>query len=126
MYRCKSATASIPKDPRVRPEQDKRYVGKAWRATAALVKRQNPICQRLLDDGRGGVEQCHNPSTLVHHHNSPKNRPELFTAIYDADGGSNLIALCPHCHSDAEGTLGVWVEGRDFVRTRYKKPSFSF
>jgi hypothetical protein len=124
MYRCKSATASIPKEPRSNSTEDKWYKGRAWRLVSALVRSFNPICQRLLDDGRGGMERCHNPSTLVHHHNSPKQRPDLFASIFDKEGGSNLIALCSHCHTDAEGTVGVWLEGRDFARTFYKKPSF--
>ena len=104
-------------------------LGRAWSGTSKRVRSQNPICQRILNVGLYKNEQCHSPAVLVHHHHSPRNRPDLFLKVYDENGKSNLIALCAGCHIDSEGTDGMdgvlWVEGIDFVRTEYAPFSVS-
>jgi len=92
-----------------------KYNSAAWRRTSDTVRKHNPMCQKL-DEHR---QQCRYPATLVHHVHGSMTRPDLFYAIYDTEGRSNLVALCLHCHPPTEGTED-WQEGRDFVRTAYR------
>jgi hypothetical protein len=80
-------------------------LGRAWMWTSRLVRSANPICQKIVNG-----EQCTNPSTLVHHLQSPRSRPELFLSV------KNLVALCDSCHVPDDGTP-EWVEGVHFVKT---------
>jgi 5-methylcytosine-specific restriction endonuclease McrA len=107
-----------PREEAPLTETDKRYKTTAWTWLSKLVRSQNPICQRIRDDGRG-PEQCRYASRMVHHHHSPKDRPDLMLSVYDEAGSSNLVALCLQCHNDSPGTFGTWIEGRDFVRTNF-------
>lgn len=104
---------------------DKRYTTGPWPKVSEAVRRQNPICQKILNTGLYRNEQCHAPATLVHHHHSPDKFPHLFLRVYDDEGHSNLMALCDQCHVDNAGTDGsdgvLWVEGIDFVRTEFKQ-----
>lgn len=93
---------------RVRDEIDRMYQRARWKKTRWLFLSNNPVCQRIHR-----AEQCQNPSTLVHHLLSPRNRPDLFTEP------TNLCALCAHCHPDSEGTP-EWVEGKDYVKTEFR------
>jgi 5-methylcytosine-specific restriction endonuclease McrA len=94
---------------------DKKYTVGAWPKLSNVMRRLNPVCQRIPNAGlyKAG-EQCHSPSSLVHHLISPRQRPELFLVP------SNLVCLCEQCHPDAEGTPD-WVEGKDYVKTELPK-----
>jgi hypothetical protein len=69
-----------------------------WYRTARWVRfrewflRNNPICQRIVSGKR-----CERIATLLHHHKSPREYPELFL---DAD---NCAALCADHHHAHEG-----------------------
>lgn len=90
---------------------DKRYKTTAWKRLSQVMRRLNPICQRIPATGlyKPG-EQCHAPAALVHHIISPRQRPDLFLVP------SNLICSCEQCHPDTEGTPD-WVVGKDYVAT---------
>jgi hypothetical protein len=74
-----------------------------WRKFRELVLQLNPQCQRLVEDwsASGGhypeLVQCKNQATDVHHFESPRQRPALFTVM------SNVAALCKHCHHKNQG-----------------------
>ncbi len=89
---------------------DKFYKSGPWPKLSQVMRRLNPVCQRILNAGLYKNEQCHNASALTHHIVSPKQRPEL--ALVPA----NLICLCEHCHPTEQGTPG-WVVGKDYVAT---------
>ncbi|HUE57103.1 MAG TPA: hypothetical protein VMO76_14815 [Candidatus Udaeobacter sp.] len=75
-----------------------------------LIRRLNPVCQRIVDNPFGGREQCHSPSAMVHHKIAPTvDAAQFFRA-------SNLIALCDACHGHMEGTP-EWTAGADYVET---------
>jgi hypothetical protein len=111
-----SAVANQVREPRVRFGVDQRYRTPAWTWLSKVMRALNPVCQRLHLDGYGKLEQCRNPSGLVHHIISPKQDPSLFLVP------SNLICLCEHDHDDSEGTPD-WVAGVDFVETILPKGS---
>ena len=84
------------------------YTRAPWPNFRLIVLRQNPICARIIGD-----RQCEHPSTLVHHLQSPRVRPDLFV------DPKNVVALCEHCHLPDEGTPW-WVEGKDYVKTVFR------
>lgn len=86
------------------------YSRAPWPSFRETLKKHNPICQRIGDRG-----QCHNPATLVHHLQSPRDRPDLFVVP------ANCVALCAHCHPTSEGTPH-WRVGVDYVPTRFEMP----
>lgn len=55
---------------------------------SAMVRKYNPICQRILENGK----QCTHPSTIVHHLIDWRKKPEQF---YD---WTVLVACCADCH----------------------------
>jgi hypothetical protein len=83
-----------------------------WEKCAVLHKNRNPICQRVLRDGR----QCTNAVWLVHHLQSPRQRPDLFLVF------TNFVSLCEHCHPTSEGTPD-WQPGTDFVPSVIESPT---
>jgi hypothetical protein len=85
-------------------------LGAAWISTSKLMRRLNPVCQKIVNDGLYRNEQCHNPAALVHHLVSPRQDPKLFLVA------SNLVALCAHCHPPDDGTPW-WKVGVDYVAT---------
>jgi 5-methylcytosine-specific restriction endonuclease McrA len=93
---------------------DKRYVQGAWPKLSRVMRRLNPVCQRILNVGSYRNEQCHNAAALVHHLIAPQERPELFLQP------TNLVALCFSCHPDTPGTPN-WVVGKDYVETELPK-----
>jgi hypothetical protein len=65
------------------------YDSYRWRVkTSPLVRKCNPVCQRILDDGK----QCEKPSEIVHHLIDPTRNPKL------AHDWSNLVATCATHH----------------------------
>jgi hypothetical protein len=101
---------------RTRDQVRKLYNSREWSGGVGIqpnVLMRNAQCQRLINGKR-----CWNGSTLVHHRISPRVRPDLFSAVFDENGISNLIALCRDCHPNTEGTP-EWREGIDFVRTEF-------
>ena len=80
---------------RQQDEVSKWYRTARWARFRSWFLRQNPICQRIVDDVR-----CECIATLVHHRKSPRQFPELFT---DAD---NTIALCDRHHHGHDGDVG--------------------
>lgn len=88
----------------------KRYASAAWEKLSACMRRHNPICQRILNEGSYRNEQCHNASVLAHHLLGTRSRPDLFFV------SSNLVCLCLQCHPDTDGTP-QWAEGVDYVKT---------
>ncbi|MGA2647815.1 MAG: hypothetical protein ABSF15_24205 [Candidatus Sulfotelmatobacter sp.] len=94
---------------------DKKYDTARWRFNfRPKVLEQNFQCQKLI-----GFDQCTNLSTVVHHLISPRVRVDLmFTP-------SNVVALCSACHPGGECGTPEWVEGRDYVKTVYKLPTFN-
>lgn len=114
----KTPTAKVPGGtPTARQNGgDPRYQSTAWKRLSQVMRRLNPVCQRILNVGGYKNEQCHNPAALVHHYHGAISRPDLFFTA------SNLIAICFSCHVDTDGTDGVngaplWVEGKDYVAT---------
>jgi hypothetical protein len=84
-----------------------------------LLKGANPTCQKL----EHGV-QCTNVSQITHHMHG-RGRPDLFFSVYDKEGKSSLVALCRVHHPSSDGTMH-WIEGKDFVRTRWTlTPTFA-
>lgn len=77
-----------------------------WRWLSKTVIQANPICQ-AIDPETG--EQCHNPSSIVHHLVAPEECWESRNVV------SNLCALCPAHH--AGGARGDNAR-LDYVPTR--------
>ena len=113
-FYCAKHTEAPPPSQRVRDAVDKMYDTARWATFRAWMLMQNPICQRIVKG-----EQCHNPSSVVHHLISPRQRPDLFT------DPRAVTCLCPTCHDASEGTP-TWRPGVDFVPTRFSPPSLSF
>lgn len=91
-----------------------RYDTARWRLNfQPKVLGQNFQCQRII-----GFEQCVNQSRVVHHLISPRAHPDL---MFDP---KNVVALCEACHPGGTAGTPEWVEGRDFVKTIFKLPSF--
>jgi len=93
------------------------YKSKAWRSVSTAIRVRNPMCQ-MLHPERGKLMPCHNPSTLVHHRWSPRERPDLFMRTYDESGVSHLIALCADCHPTSDGTP-EWQEAKPGSRVPF-------
>lgn len=97
-------------DPVNRMYTSGRY-GSAWIRLSKIMRGKNPLCQRIIRDTlTGQMHQCHNPSTLVHHLQSPRHRPDLFLEP------KNLCCLCDSCHVPDDGTP-TWRENVEFVPT---------
>ena len=71
-------------------EKDRYENGRAWRWLAKTVIASNPICQAIETETG---EQCHNPSSIVHHLVAPETCWELRNVV------SNLCAVCPRHHA---------------------------
>ena len=71
-----------------RKQWQKFYDTADWRETSNTLKRYNPLCQRILADGK----QCQKPPTVSHHLIDPRNAPHLRLAF------SNLVAVCANHH----------------------------
>jgi len=100
---------------RTRDTVRKLYNDPRWRSgVQPRLIAENGLCQRLVNGKR-----CINLAMLVHHRNSPRERPDLMFAVYDENGISNLICLCRDCHPSSEGTP-TWREGVDFTRTEFE------
>jgi hypothetical protein len=94
----------------------KAYDSATWRNRfAPMMKRLNPICTKLeLNYRTSSLEQCHTPTSVIHHLRSPREYPEgMFKA-------SNVISLCARHHPPLEGTPD-WREGVDFVANQQPK-----
>ena len=68
-------------------ERDQFYTGKRWRELREYWLRQQPLCQRCLNQGR--VKPAH----VVHHKVERLDDPSL---AYDVE---NLESLCLSCHA---------------------------
>ena len=84
---------------RVRPidkdEVDRLYDTRRWRRFRRWILRLNPICQRIVDGVR-----CQDFSVEVHHRQSPRKRPDLFTVA------ENCVGLCKRHHKKSVGDEG--------------------
>ncbi|HET8923627.1 MAG TPA: hypothetical protein VFN26_11605 [Candidatus Acidoferrum sp.] len=82
-----------------------------------MMKRLNPICQRIeWDSVTGQRGQCRRPSQVVHHLKDPKDAPAL---SFEA---GNVVCLCVNHHPGGQqGT--AWVESVDYVPTNTPKHS---
>jgi len=76
-----------------------------WKHFRAWFLKLNPFCMRVVDG-----EQCHNVADTVHHLQSPRQRPDLFT---DAD---NVAAVCRTHHHHGEGAQ----PGEEYVKADTK------
>jgi hypothetical protein len=89
---------------RNRTESRRFYDTAAWAECSRNIRTYNPVCQRILEDGR----QCKNPPAAVHHLEDPKDAPNLKLAW------SNLVAVCTEHH--AGGQRGE-TQGEKYVHT---------
>jgi hypothetical protein len=84
-----------------RAEQDRRnadevmkvYHTKRWERFKMYMRSRNPLCQRILDNGK----QCEQFSKILHHIISPRVRPDL---MFDA---ANILCVCQAHHPSTEG-----------------------
>ena len=114
--KCAQHDDSRARDNRRRREDPtgRFYNSAAWRRTSEMLRRFNPICQKLTDG-----EACRNPAALVHHMIGPMARPDLMFAIFDPiTKKSHLVCLCKDHHPDTD--TPEWTEGKDFSRTEYR------
>src|ERR1700722_11491747 len=112
----KTPTAQAPGGTPIAKEHggDPKYATGPWPKVSRLMRRLNPVCQRILNVGSYHSERCHNASILTHHLIAPQQRPDLFLVA------SNLVCLCLSCHPDTEGTPD-WKPNVDYVPTELPK-----
>lgn len=106
---AKLPQASTNESTRVHDEIDLWYGRIRWIRFRDSVLARRPICQRIVKS-----EPCHNAATLVHHLQSPRMHPDLFT---DWD---NVLALCESCHTPEAGTPH-WRRDVDYVYVPFDK-----
>jgi hypothetical protein len=103
-----------PRYDKKRQLHQKFYDTADWRTTSNLLKTCNPICQRILPDGK----QCEKPSTIGHHIVDPRDAPQLRLAF------SNLVAVCARCHpggaKGADETTEIYVRTIGPLEAEYK------
>lgn len=73
------------------------YNCSAWKRFREVFMAFNPLCQRIVEDGR---TQCRYPATVLHHILSPRVRPDL---MYRFD---NVRGVCSMHHDPT-------IEGED-------------
>jgi hypothetical protein len=92
----------------------KEYKSWRWQQLSLLMRRANPMCQRIVDGEftqLGRRVPCRSKSQMVHHIVSPDVD---FSKMYDT---RNLVALCDHCHNNSKGTE-AWIVGIDYSPTK--------
>jgi len=88
----KAETAKDYDRQRNRTPERRFYDTAAWAQTSKNIRIHNPVCQRILEDGR----QCKTPPAAVHHLKDPKVAPDLKLAW------SNLVAVCAEHHAGGQ------------------------
>jgi hypothetical protein len=87
------------------------YTKARWKHFRLVMLGKNPICQRLIKNENGQLEQCHSAAVIVHHRVSPRVNASLFLVP------SNTICFCELHHPNTEGDPRGFTEGFDFVAT---------
>jgi len=77
-----------------------------WRNCSAMLKRQNPQCQRIWHGVR-----CLRPSEICHHLEDPISTPAKRL------DPANLVCVCRSCHPTTTGDLGVGTYAPTIVHT---------
>jgi hypothetical protein len=88
------------------------YAKASWKHFRLVMLGRNPICQRLIKNQNGELEQCHAAASVVHHRVSPRADASLFLVP------KNTICFCElHHPAGVEGDPKGFTEGVDFVAT---------
>lgn len=91
---------------------DRLYDKAMWKRFRAWILAQRPICQRI---NKG--ERCRFTANTVHHLESPRSRPDLFTEP------DNVLALCAGCHPGGDAGTPHWRRGHEYEYEQVR-PSF--